>query len=72
MPGWTSTVPAISADSATHPIVTRRIHRSAAAHCELSRTSSPVKAGMYVTGESPLGYRIFAGQSPEISRDSRR
>jgi len=27
MPGSTSTVPAISADSATHPIVTRRIHR---------------------------------------------
>jgi hypothetical protein len=53
MPGWTSTVPAISA---AHPIVTRRIHRSAAAHCELSRTSSPVKAGMYVTGESPLGH----------------
>jgi len=31
MPGGTTTVPAISANSATHPIVTRRIHRSAAA-----------------------------------------
>jgi hypothetical protein len=58
MPGWTSTMPAISADSATHQIVTRRIHRSAVAHCDPSRTSSPVKAGMYVTGGSPLGHAL--------------
>lgn len=56
----------------TLPMAAYLIHRSGIAFMAGSQlgTHRTARIGFWV--HSPLGHRIFAGQSPEISRDRRR